>query len=75
MKNQKSSLTPTGLPVGASLDNFSKPRRLSARTGFHTKTFFRWADAGFIHRYKINGRVVLFDDAEVIAYIKSTRVN
>ena len=42
--------------------------------GIRLRTLFRWADAGMITRYKINTRVVLFDDAEVVAFIESARV-
>ena len=34
----------------------------------------RWADQGMITRHKINARVVLFDEAEVVAFIESARV-
>jgi hypothetical protein len=37
------------------------------------RTIFRWADQGMITRHKINARV-LFDDAEVVAFIESARV-
>ncbi len=40
----------------------------------HPKTILRWADSGLIHRHKINARVVLFDEAEVIALIKRSKV-
>jgi hypothetical protein len=75
MKKQKSSLPPAGLPAGANLINFSPAKRLAARFGTCSKTIFRWADRGFFGRYKINQRVVLFDIAEVLAYVQSTRVN
>ncbi len=53
---------------------FSKARPLAARLGIHPKTIFRWADSGLIHRHKVNARIVLFDDAEVMAFIEKARV-
>jgi predicted site-specific integrase-resolvase len=52
---------------------FSKAKSIASRLGICPRTLFRWADAGKIARYKINARVVLFDDAEVVAFIDSAR--
>lgn len=57
-----------------SLRRFSKARTLSSRLGICPRTIFRWADQGMITRHKINARVVLFDEAEVVAFIESARV-
>lgn len=54
---------------------FCKANRLAERYGIHSKTIFRWADAGLIHRRKINARVCLFDQAEVERFIDSCRVS
>lgn len=53
---------------------FSKANPIASRLGICTRTLFRWADAGLIARHKINARVVLFDEAEVIALIDSARI-
>ena len=53
---------------------FSKAKAIAGRLGICPRTLFRWADAGKITRHKINSRVVLFDDAEVVAFIESARV-
>ena len=53
---------------------FSKAKPIAARLGICSRTVFRWANEGKIARHKINDRVVLFDEAEVIAFIESTRV-
>ncbi len=53
---------------------FSKARSVAERLGICPRTIFRWADAGKITRHKINARVVLFDEVEVIAFIESARV-
>ena len=58
----------------ASLRHFSKAKALSARLGICPRTIFRWADQGMIARHKINARVVLFDEAEVVAFIEAARV-
>jgi len=54
---------------------FSKAKAIAGRLGICPRTLFRWADAGKITRHKINARVVLFDDAEVVAFIDSVRVD
>jgi len=53
---------------------FVKARIISVRYGICSKTVFRWADAGFIHRHKVTARTVLFDVAEVEEFIRSARV-
>ena len=53
---------------------FSKARPLAARLGLNARTIFRWADAGLIHRHKVNDRIVLFDESEVMAFIEKARV-
>lgn len=54
---------------------FSKARSIAERLGICPRTIFRWADAGKINRHKINARVVLFDEKEVIGLIESARVH
>ena len=54
---------------------FSKAKSIAGRLGICSRTLFRWADAGKITRHKINSRVVLFDDAEVVAFIEAARVD
>ena len=54
---------------------FSKARSVAERLGICPRTIFRWADGGKITRHKINARVVLFDEVEVIAFIDSARVD
>jgi len=53
---------------------FSKAKPIAARLGICSRTLFRWADDGKIARHKINARVVLFDEAEIVAFIESTRI-
>jgi hypothetical protein len=53
---------------------FSKARSIAGRLGICSRTIFRWADAGKISRHKINSRVVLFDESEIISFIRSARV-
>ena len=54
---------------------FSKAKSIAERLGICSRTIFRWADGGKITRHKINARVVLFDEVEVIAFIGSARVD
>lgn len=74
-------MTKTESPVGigVSLDGtrgrtFSKAKPIAVRLGICPRTLFRWADDGKIARHKINARVVLFDEAEIITFIESTRI-
>lgn len=75
MNPQKSALKSAGPSEGAGVRKYSKARPIAARIGLHPKTIFRWADAGKIHRHKINERTVLFDEAEIAAFIASARVS
>jgi hypothetical protein len=54
--------------------HFSKAKVLAQKLGVCPRTIFRWADDGKIARHKINSRVVLFDEAEVLALIEASRV-
>ena len=74
MKSKLASHQPPGAPAENTARTFRKARPLAARIGISTKTLFRWADAGLIHRHKVNSRVVLFDEAEVETFIKGCRV-
>jgi hypothetical protein len=58
----------------ATMRRFSKAKSLAVRLDICPRTIFRWADQGMITRHKINARVVLFDEAEVVAFIESARV-
>lgn len=53
---------------------FAKAGVIAPRLGIHKKTIFRWADAGRISRYKLNDRVVLFDEAEIEKLIDDSRI-
>ena len=52
----------------------SKAGPLAARLGLNKKTLFRWAEAGHLSRFKINERIVLFDENEVARFIEKGRV-
>lgn len=53
---------------------FAKARALAAKINVHPKTLHRWADAGLVHRHKLNARTVLFDEAEVFALIDRSKI-
>lgn len=73
------STTKSTLPRGGSVDlaarKFSKARSIAERLGICPRTIFRWADAGKITRHKINARVVLFDESEVVSLLESARIS
>jgi len=69
--------SPAGLSTsfaGARGRTFSKAKPIADRLGICPRTLFRWANDGKIARHKINARVVLFDEAEIVTFIESTRV-
>ncbi len=53
---------------------FNKARFIASRLGVCTRTLFRWADQRLITRHKVNARLVLFNEAEVEAFLQSTRM-
>ena len=59
---------------GLARRKFSKAKVIAERLGLCPRTIFRWADDGKIARHKINARVVLFDEVEVLALVDSARV-
>lgn len=68
----KTKITPSA--PAATNRRFSKAKSIADRLGVCPRTIFRWADDGKIARHKVNARVVLFDESEVIALIESTRI-
>ncbi|MDB6093158.1 MAG: hypothetical protein JWM32_720 [Verrucomicrobia bacterium] len=70
----KSLAAPVAPLDGLAGRKFSKARSIADRLGICPRTIFRWADAGKITRHKINARVVLFDEADVVAFIEAARV-
>lgn len=61
-------------PHSAEARRFCKAKPLAAQIGVCSKTLFRWADEGKIHRHKLNARVVLFEEAEIYRFIDSARI-
>ena len=74
MKTTKSQSDQNGHSASATIRRFCKAKALAAKLGICSRTVFRWANDGKIARHKINARVVLFDEAEVVAFIESARV-
>jgi excisionase family DNA binding protein len=71
MNSTAKSISPRDGSVDLAARKFSKARSIAERLGISPRTIFRWADAGKIARYKINHRVVLFSEVEVLAYVES----
>ncbi|HEY3757111.1 MAG TPA: helix-turn-helix domain-containing protein [Opitutaceae bacterium] len=59
---------------GGGIRRFSKAKGIAEKLGVCPRTVFRWADEGRLARHKINARVVLFDEAEVLSMIETSRV-
>jgi excisionase family DNA binding protein len=74
MITTKTFLRPAEKTDGLAGRKFSKARVIAESLGVCTRTIFRWADDGKIARHKINARVVLFDETEVMELIRSARV-
>ncbi len=70
-KSHRSEAEPSD---GLARRKFSKAKVIAERLGLCPRTIFRWADDGKIARHKINARVVLFDEVEVLALVDSARV-
>ena len=70
----KSLAAPVAQFDGLAGRKFSKAKSIADRLGICSRTIFRWADADKITRHKINARVVLFDEADVVAFIEAARV-
>ena len=70
----RSLAAPRAIADGLAGCKFSKAKSIAARLGICPRTIFRWADAGKITRHKINARVVLFNEAEVVAFIEAARI-
>jgi hypothetical protein len=60
--------------TNSTIRQFSKAKVIAEKLGVCPRTIFRWADQGRIARHKINPRVVLFDEMELIALLHSARV-
>ena len=73
METPSSRITRSDTNTDFSL-RFSKAKVLAQKLGVCARTIFRWADDGKIARHKINARVVLFDESEVLALIEAARV-
>ena len=74
MNTTKSNSRQTSPASPPPVRTFSKAKVVAQRLGVCRRTIFRWANAGMLTRHKINDRVVLFDEAEVIALVESARV-
>jgi excisionase family DNA binding protein len=74
LQSRMKTIQPEASTAGGGTRQFAKPKALAARVGVSKKTLFRWADAGKIHRFKVNGRLVLLDELEVVRFVESARV-
>lgn len=74
MNSNTKSIPSRAGSVDLAARKFSKARSIAERLGICPRTIFRWADAGKIARHKINARVVLFDEADVAAFIDSAKI-
>jgi hypothetical protein len=74
MSTTKTNSRQSVLTSTASLSTFNKAKVIALKLGVCPRTIFRWADEGRITRHKINARVVLFDEAEIVTLIHSARV-
>jgi len=69
LSTTKSLAAPVAQFDGLAGRKFSKAKSIADRLGVCSRTIFRWADAGKITRHKINARVMLFDEAEVLTLL------
>lgn len=74
MSTTKTNPRQSVLTSTPSLSTFNKAKVIAQKLGVCPRTIFRWADEGRITRHKINARVVLFDEAEVVSLVQAARV-
>ena len=74
MNSTTKSNPPRGGSVGLAARKFSKACSIAEHLGICPRTIFRWTDAGKINRHKINARVVLFEESEVLTLLDSAKV-
>lgn len=74
MNTTKSNSRHSAPTATVPIRTFSKAKVVAQRLGVCRRTIFRWANAGMLTRHKINDRVVLFDEAEVLALVEGARV-
>lgn len=53
---------------------FIRAGKLAARIGVTPRTLFRWSAAGLISRFRINRRLTLFNEAEVLDFVGAAHV-
>jgi excisionase family DNA binding protein len=72
--------TPTSQHEGSAtgqattMRQFNKAEVIAKQLGVCRRTIFRWANEGKLTRYKLNARVVLFDESEVMALVEDARI-
>ena len=71
MKTQVAPNSTLPTSEAASRRSYSKPKVIAARVGLCATTIRRWWKQGKIKGYKINPRVLLFDEEEVFRYVES----
>jgi len=52
---------------------FSKAKPLARQLGICPKTLQRWGIAGKVPRYRVNSRMILYGESEVVAFVESFR--
>ena len=50
---------------------YLRAKTLAAKLGVHFLTISRWADEGKVTRFKVSDAMVLYNEAEVYAYVAS----
>ncbi len=74
MTSTKSLPRSTASTDGLAGCKFRKAKTIAERLGVCSRTIFRWADECKIAPHKIDARVVLFDEAEVMRLIQLARI-
>lgn len=74
MTNTNNAVQPNQADREPGIPKMARARAVAEKLGLHPRTVTRWADEGRIHRYKLNGRICLFDEAEIASLIQGARV-
>lgn len=58
----------------AQVPQFAPASVIATILSLHPKTIAQWAAAGRIARFKVNGKTILYEVNEIIAYVRSCRI-
>ena len=64
--------TNVAVTAASEFRDYAKARPIADKIGLCPKTIRRWANKGFIKRFKLSDRISLYDEKEVHDFIQSS---